>query len=73
MRAACRCSTRRANANAVKELVIAGMLIAARNLVPARFVSGLEGNDEALNRQVEDGRNTLPASSCLSTLGVINR
>jgi len=46
-----------ANANAVKELVIAGMLIAARNLVPAtRFVSGLEGNDEALNRQVEDGK-----------------
>src|SRR5712675_3546663 len=31
-----------ANANAVKELVLAGMLMAARNLVPAvRFVSAL--------------------------------
>src|SRR5678815_1312089 len=31
-----------ANANAVKELVLAGLLIAARNLVPAvRFVEGL--------------------------------
>jgi len=35
-----------ANANAVKELVLAGMLIAARNLVPAiRFTDGLSGSD----------------------------
>src|SRR5450759_101282 len=35
-----------ANANAVKELVIAGMLIAARNLLPAsHFVAGLTGDD----------------------------
>jgi len=46
-----------ANANAVKELVIAGMLIAARNLVPAtRFVAGLEGDDAVLDKQVEDGK-----------------
>ncbi len=46
-----------ANANAVKELVIAGMLIAARNLVPAtQFVAGLTGDDDSLNRQVEDGK-----------------
>ena len=46
-----------ANANAVKELVIAGMLIAARNLLPAtRFVDGLTGDDEALNKQAEAGK-----------------
>src|SRR5258708_25065992 len=35
------------NANAVKELVLAGMLMAARNLVPAvRFASALNCDDE---------------------------
>src|ERR1700687_1859588 len=38
-----------ANANAVKELVLAGMLIAARNLAPAlEFVRAIKGGDEAL-------------------------
>jgi len=46
-----------ANANAVKELVIAGMLLAARNLVPAiRFVDGLTGDDKSIDKQVEDGK-----------------
>lgn len=46
-----------ANANAVKELVIAGMLMGARNLVPAlNFVAGLEGDDESLHKQVEAGK-----------------
>ena len=46
-----------ANANAVKELVIAGMLMAARNLVPAiRFVDGLSGADEEINKKVEEGK-----------------
>jgi D-3-phosphoglycerate dehydrogenase len=46
-----------ANANAVKELVIAGLLLAARNLVPAvRFVDGLRGSDEELARLVEDNK-----------------
>ena len=46
-----------ANANAVKELVLAGMLIAARNLVPAiRFANGLSGSDEEIDRKVEDGK-----------------
>jgi D-3-phosphoglycerate dehydrogenase / 2-oxoglutarate reductase len=46
-----------ANANAVKELVIAGLLMAARNLVPAiRFVDGLTGSDEQIDRQVEEGK-----------------
>jgi D-3-phosphoglycerate dehydrogenase / 2-oxoglutarate reductase len=46
-----------ANANAVKELVLAGMLIAARNLVPAvRFVEGLRGLDGDLNKTVEENK-----------------
>ena len=47
-----------ANANAVKELVLAGMLLAARNLVPAiRFVDELPGADEEVNKAVEEGKN----------------
>ena len=46
-----------ANANAVKELVITGMLMGARNLFPAlNFVAGLEGEGEALHKQVEGGK-----------------
>ena len=62
-----------ANANAVKELVIAGMLIGARNLLPGlNFVAGLHGDDESLNKQVEAGKkhfvgHELPGR----TLGVI--
>jgi D-3-phosphoglycerate dehydrogenase len=45
------------NANAVKELVIAGMLIAARNLTPAlKFVDGLKGDDKTLDKTVEEGK-----------------
>jgi D-3-phosphoglycerate dehydrogenase len=46
-----------ANANAVKELVIAGMLLAARNIVPAiRFVESLSGSDEAMHKATEAGK-----------------
>ncbi|MSQ59596.1 MAG: 3-phosphoglycerate dehydrogenase [Betaproteobacteria bacterium] len=46
-----------ANANAVKELVLAGMLLAARNLVPAsRFVDGLRGVEGDLDKTVEDNK-----------------
>ena len=46
-----------ANANAVKELVLAGILMAARNIGPAmKFVSGLEGDDVTLSKVVEDGK-----------------
>ena len=46
-----------ANANAVKELVLAGLLMAARNLLPAvRFVEGLRGTDAELNRVVEENK-----------------
>ena len=46
-----------ANANAVKELVVAGMLIAARNLTPAlKFVEGLQGDDKTVDKTVENGK-----------------
>jgi len=46
-----------ANANAVKELVLAALLIAARNVVPAlRYVGGLDAAAADLERQVEDGK-----------------
>ena len=46
-----------ANANAVKELVLAGLLMAARNVLPAlRFVHGLNLEGEALERAVEEGK-----------------
>jgi D-3-phosphoglycerate dehydrogenase len=46
-----------ANANAVKELVIAGMLLGARNIVPAiKFVEGLAGSDEEMHKTTEAGK-----------------
>ncbi len=46
-----------ANANAVKELVIAGMLMASRNLCQAwDFARSLEGEDEPIHRAVEAGK-----------------
>ncbi len=46
-----------ANANAVKELAIAGLLIAARNLCDAReYVRGLDETGAALNKSVEAGK-----------------
>jgi D-3-phosphoglycerate dehydrogenase len=46
-----------ANANAVKELVLAGLLLAARNLGPAwLFTRALKGDDEAIDREVERGK-----------------
>jgi D-3-phosphoglycerate dehydrogenase len=46
-----------ANANAVKELVLAGMLIAARNVCQAYdYVRALEGDDEAVEKEVEAGK-----------------
>ncbi len=62
-----------ANANAVKELVIAGMLMAARNLVPAiGFVEGLEGDDAALHKRVESGKKHFAGTELPNrTLGII--
>jgi D-3-phosphoglycerate dehydrogenase len=62
-----------ANANAVKELVIAGMLIAARNLLTAtRFVDELAGDDETINTTVEAGKKNFAGVELPDqTLGVI--
>jgi D-3-phosphoglycerate dehydrogenase len=62
-----------ANANAVKELVIAGMLLAARNLVPAiRFVEGLTGSDEEMHKATEAGKKNFAGTELPGrTLGVI--
>ena len=46
-----------ANANAVKELVIAGLLLAARHIPDAwHFARGLEGDDAGIQQQVEKGK-----------------
>jgi D-3-phosphoglycerate dehydrogenase len=46
-----------ANANAVKELVLAGMLMAARQIAPAlRFTAGLDVAAPGLDQRVEDGK-----------------
>jgi D-3-phosphoglycerate dehydrogenase len=46
-----------ANANAVKELVLAGALLAARNLGQAwRFATALSGDDGVISKQVESGK-----------------
>jgi D-3-phosphoglycerate dehydrogenase len=60
-----------ANANAVKELVLAGMLMAARNLGPAlEFVKGLDGGD--IDKTVESGKKQFAGIELPGhTLGVI--
>jgi D-3-phosphoglycerate dehydrogenase len=62
-----------ANANAVKELVLAGMLIAARNLAPAlEFARVLKGEDEVLAKRVEEGKKQFAGIELPQhTLGVI--
>ncbi|MCC6474137.1 MAG: phosphoglycerate dehydrogenase [Burkholderiales bacterium] len=64
-----------ANANAVKELVVAGMLMAARNLGGAlQFVASLpvSADDATLNRVVEDGKKAFAGIELPQrTLGVI--
>ena len=62
-----------ANANAVKELVLAGMLIAARNLAPAlRFVESLDGASPTLDKTVEDGKKAFAGFELAGhTLGII--
>ncbi len=62
-----------ANANAVKELVLAGMLMSARHIGPAwEFAKNQEGSDEEISKAVEAGKKNfggfeLPGK----TLGVV--
>jgi D-3-phosphoglycerate dehydrogenase len=62
-----------ANAQAVMELTITGMLLAARNIVEAlRFSSGLDGDDETIQRLVEEGKKQFVGFELPGrTLGVI--
>ena len=62
-----------ANANAVKELVIAGMLLGARNLIPAvKFVESLTGSDEEIHKATEAGKKHFAGMELPGrTLGVI--
>lgn len=62
-----------ANANAVKELVIAGMLMAARNIGPAwKFATGLAGSDSEISKAVEAGKKNFVGFELPGrTLGVV--
>lgn len=62
-----------ANANAVKELVLAGMLMAARNLIPAiHFTESLQGSDTTLHKLAEDGKKQYSGMELPGrTLGII--
>jgi len=62
-----------ANANAVKELAIGGLLLAARNVCDARdYVRNLDGDGEQLNQAVEAGKKQFVGFELPGrTLGVI--
>lgn len=62
-----------ANANAVKELVIAGMLIAARNIAQSwSFARSLAGDDGTIRKAVESGKKKFVGFELPGrTLGVI--
>ena len=62
-----------ANANAVKELVLAGMLMAVRHLPQAmEFVAKLEGDARAMHEAVEAGKKQFAGSEIAGrTLGII--
>ncbi len=62
-----------ANANAVKELVVAGMLLSARNIGGAmQFVGALDPADPDMEKKVEDGKKTFAGFELAGhTLGVI--
>ena len=62
-----------ANANAVKELVLAGMLMAARRIAPAlRFVDTLDAKAVDLEAKVEDGKKAFAGFELAGqTLGIV--
>ena len=62
-----------ANSNAVKELVVAAMLLAARNIGPAwQFTQGLQGTDAEISKAVEAGKKNYAGFELPGrTLGVI--
>src|SRR5881398_1581786 len=62
-----------ANANAVKELVFAALLLVARNVVPALgYVASLKGDAGELEKRVEDGKKQFAGVELPNrTLGII--
>ena len=62
-----------ANANAVKELVLAGLFLAARNICQAwGFVRAIEGDDHAIEEAIEKGKKKFVGHELPSrTLGVV--
>jgi D-3-phosphoglycerate dehydrogenase len=62
-----------ANANAVKELVIAGLILGCRHICPAwDFARGLNGSDEQIHKAVETGKKQFAGFELPGrTLGVI--
>ena len=62
-----------ANANAVKELVLAGLFLAARNICQAwGFVRAIEGDDHAIEDAIEKGKKKFVGHELPSrTLGVV--
>jgi D-3-phosphoglycerate dehydrogenase len=62
-----------ANANAVKELVLAGMLLAARTIAPAlRFVAGLDTTMADMEKAVEEGKKNFAGFELAGhTLGIV--
>lgn len=62
-----------ANANAVKELVIAALFLAARNIIPAaRFANRLDGDAAQMDKTVEAGKKAFVGFELPDrTLGVI--
>jgi D-3-phosphoglycerate dehydrogenase len=62
-----------ANANAVKELVVAGMLLASRNICQAwDFARSLQGDDKEISKQVEAGKKNFAGFELPGrTLGVV--
>lgn len=62
-----------ANANAVRELVIAGMLLVSRNICQAwNYVNSLKSNDAELNQKIEQDKKQFVGFELMGkTLGVI--
>src|SRR6202050_4308443 len=62
-----------ANANAVKELVLAGLFLAARNICQAwAYSRGLQGDDRAIDEAVEQGKKNFVGIELPGrTLGVV--
>ncbi|MGC1174866.1 phosphoglycerate dehydrogenase [Polaromonas sp.] len=62
-----------ANANAVKELVLAGMLLAARNIASAlRFVASLDTTRVDMDKAVEEGKKAFAGFELAGhTLGIV--